>query len=137
MTLSLERIKQLAPPNYFDEGTVEFWGSKILDTDNEHQLFIESIDDFYRTKKLYMVKCISLAGDMITIEPKTITDDAMHFPSEQTARDFREKISRIIPETHKDIQYAEYTADDGVFQLTNKTGQVILLNTNNMTVTAL
>lgn len=55
-------IKNKGVSHFFDEDATEFWNSRIESTLTKNGLFLESIDDFYRTKRLYTVNCFSLDG---------------------------------------------------------------------------
>ena len=126
-----ELIKLTERIHYFDQETMEFWGSEILSEPNEKQLFIEAIDDFYATKKLYMVKCVSLSGEIITVEPRSAEPE--HFPTKEAASEFRDKITRLIP--FNDISHCDLTYDAGVFKLTNAANnETIYLDVNKMKI---
>ena len=56
------RIKNKGVSHFFDEDATEFWNSRIESMLTKNGLFLESIDDFYRTKRLYTVNCFSLDG---------------------------------------------------------------------------
>ena len=81
-------IKNKGVSHFFDEDTTEFWNSRIESTLTKNGLFMESVDDFYRTKRLYVVNCFSLDGhihslalfkDNVSYEMFDSRDDAQRF----------------------------------------------------------
>lgn len=81
-------IKNKGVSHFFDEDATEFWNSRIESTLTKNGLFLESVDDFYRTKRLYVVNCFSLDGhihplalfkDNVSYEMFDSRDDAQRF----------------------------------------------------------
>ena len=123
----VELTKRSGNTYYFDENTIEFWNS-ILETrwSDDNQMFIESVDNFDRTKRMYMVKMIALDGNIITFS--TPDKDPEHFPDITTAYIFRAAIRTLIPDDFENIQHCDYHIDPVTHKQTYK-----LINTNNET----
>ncbi len=79
--------------SYFDKKTVEFWNSKIEKTADNNGIFVESVDDFDRENRLYLVKAITMQGEIQTIEP----DGTMYsFKSSEEAKSFAKELSDML-----------------------------------------
>lgn len=128
----MKRINEQHGYDYFDKDNASFFGSYIHSSCDEHQLFIESIDDFYKEERLYMVKAMGLDGNIITVEPENIEDTSMHFPTLEMAEKFREDFGRLMGDDFKDIQHCGFTYDKGVFKFVNKEGKERTISANEM-----
>ena len=127
--------------HYFDPETVSFWGAKIHDTPNRWGLFVESYDNFDRTKKLYAVKFFAPNAQVTVIEPAEIGKTYEHFPTLAAARKFRDKLTRALTEAtecyRENIvlrslnEIEEEGLNSGIFILRNEQGDYIKINTNN------
>lgn len=140
---SLAEMKAICEQNgsyYFESDTVKFWGSKVHDPANRWGLFVESTDNFSRTKKLYYVKFFAPSGEVETIEPAEIGKTYKHFPTLAAARRFRDKLTaaldaqtcyreRAVLESLKTIR--EEGLNTGVYELRNEQGETIKVNVNN------
>ena len=56
-----EAIKkyQSTGKHFFDEDTIEFWGTKLESDLFDNRCFVTSEDDFYKTKRLFTVRQFS------------------------------------------------------------------------------
>lgn len=143
MIMSLAAMKESAArvgSHYFEPDTIKFWGAKVHDTANRYGLFVESIDDFSRTKKLYCVK-MWLDGYAYTVEPHEIGETYEHFATLKGARKFRDKLTKALDSAAEcyrenavisDIcEIYENGCNSGVYTLKNSAGDTIEINTNN------
>ena len=104
MELSYNKMKSLSEKTgspYFSKDSIEFWNSKIESEADEHQLFIESTDDFYGKERQYRVKCIGLDGKICTISPN-------HFNTLAEAEQFRQRFEYLMGD-YCDINHCEYS----------------------------
>lgn len=127
--------------HYLDPDTISFWGSKTIDTPNIWGLFVESYDNFDRTKKLYAVKFFAPNARVTAIEPAEIGETYEHFPTLATARRFRDRLTRALTEATecyrenevlkslKEIE--EEGLNTGIYVLRNEQGDYIKVNVNN------
>lgn len=127
--------------HYFDDDIIEFWGSKVHDAANKWGLFIESIDDYSRTKKLFMVKFMSNDGYITTVEPAEQAKTYEHFSTYDEAKKFRHKLNIALNDAAKSYREGkvleslcrveEEGYQTGVFILSNEDGESFKVNTNN------
>lgn len=128
----MKRINEQHGYDYFSKENALFFGSSIHSPCDEHQLFIESIDDYYKEERLYMVKVMGLDGSIITIEPDNIEDTSMHFPTLEMAERFREDFGRLMGDDFRDIQHCDFTYDKGIFKFVNKEGEEKTISANEI-----
>lgn len=145
MSISINEMKATAEAKgkfYFAPDTVAFWGSRIHTAPNRYNLFVESYDNFDRTRKLYAVRHFSEAtGDLETIEPAEIGQTYEHFPTLAAAKAFMHRLTIALNAAAKCYRekavltdISEVTEDglnSGIYNITNAAGDSIQINTNN------
>lgn len=52
MNLTIKEISERFP-QYFAKGEIKYWGSKFETEPNKHNIFIESVDNFDKTMRIY------------------------------------------------------------------------------------
>lgn len=127
--------------HYLDKDSIKFFGAKIHDYPNKYRLFIESINNFDSTKRLYMVRFFDYNGQVETIEPSDIAATYEHFSTLKEARAFRHKLVLALNAAAKCyrenavltnlIACREKGFNSGVYTLKNGYGDTIEINTNN------
>lgn len=65
MAMSIDELKERAS-YYFTNNNDSYWGSKIESPPDEHNMFIESIDNFQKTQRIYLVKFINIITNKIS-----------------------------------------------------------------------
>lgn len=64
----MKRICKMRGKHQFDEETMKFWGSEIIREPNKYGLYIESVDNFFRTAKIYNLKAFDCnTGEVVTL----------------------------------------------------------------------
>lgn len=116
--------------NYFNKETVEFWNSKIEKTADDNGIFVESVDDFDRENRLYLVKAISMQGEIQTIEP----DGTMYsFNSSEEAKSFAKELSDMLGKgfgLSKEIK--ENLKNKGEYTFVNAKDEGLTINTSEI-----
>lgn len=128
--------------HFFDKESMRFWGSRIHAAPNKYGFFIESHDNFDRTRKLFTVRFFAEKTGRVCdcIEPADIAATYEHFSTLTEARAFRDKLTNALDDAKKCYREKEVlTAIDeimeegfnsGIFKV--KSGdKYILINTNN------
>lgn len=136
MEMTVKQMKALTEKrgsHYFSPETIRHWGSRIVSPANEHQFFVEECDDFYKTKKLFAVKCIAIDGRITTV--KAAGNDADSMLSEQSALKFRDDICNIITDEFTDVKECSITKQEGVYLIRNTVGGTARLDLNKMVFT--
>lgn len=98
----MKRINKEKGYCYFSPDTIRFMGAKIITAPNRFGIFVDSYDNFDRTKKLYKV-CIfsAISGKIYDVEPAKIAETYEHFPTKADALRFREKLTAAFAESCK------------------------------------
>ena len=127
--------------HYFDRDSIKFWGSKVHTAPNKYRLFIESHDNFDRTKKLYTVRFFNVCGSISTIEDAKTAETYEHFESLEKAKTFLKNLTKALDNSCScwrennvisDIaEMHEKGLNSGIFIITNTKGETIEINTNN------
>ena len=116
--------------SYFDKKTVEFWNSKIEKTADNNGIFVESVDDFDRENRLYLVKAITMQGEIQTIEP----DGTMYtFKSPEEAKFFAKELSDMLGKgfgLSKEIK--ENLKNKGEYTFVNAKDEGLTINTSEI-----
>jgi hypothetical protein len=116
--------------SYFDKKTVEFWNSKIEKTADNNGIFVESVDDFDRENRLYLVKAISMQGEIQTIEP----DGTMYtFKSPEEAKSFAKELSDMLGKGFglpKEVK--ENLKTKGEYTFVNAKNEELTINTSEI-----
>lgn len=116
--------------SYFDKKTVEFWNSKIEKTADDNGIFVESVDDFDRENRLYLVKAITMQGEIQTIEP----DGTMYsFNSSEEAKSFAKELSDMLGKgfgLSKKIK--ENLKNKGEYTFVNAKDEELTINTSEI-----
>ncbi len=116
--------------SYFNKETVEFWNSKIEKTADNNGIFVESVDDFDRENRLYLVKAITMQGEIQTIEP----DGTMYtFKSPEEAKSFAKELSDILGKGFglpKEIK--ENLKNKGEYTFVNAKDEGLTINTSEI-----
>ena len=89
----MKRILRKTGSHYFDSDTIDFWGSQIESRLNKNGLFMESIDDFYRERRLYKVCCFASEGHVYQID---FTPEEPLFKTKDSAHKFMNMLSIIL-----------------------------------------
>ena len=144
LELSLSEMKAKCRQHgsfYLDPDTVRFWGGKIYDTPNKWGLFVESYDNFDRSRKLYAVKFFSPTASVLAIEPTEIGKTYEHFPDLASARGFRKKLTKALDRAaacyregailNSLTEIREEGFNSGIYRFQNEEGDYFLVNTNN------
>ena len=142
MTIAeMKAINKAKGYHFFDKDSMRFWGSKVCTAPNKYRLFIESHDDFSRTKKLYTVCFFNVCGSIEIIEPANIAATYEHFESLEIAKSFLKKLTKALDNSREcwrennvlsDIaEMREKGFGSGVFTIANTKGETIEINTNN------
>lgn len=142
MTIAeMKAINKAKGYHFFDKDSMRFWGSKVHTAPNKYRLFIESHDDFSRTKKLYTVRFFNVCGSIEIIEPANIAATYEHFESLESAKAFLEKLTKALDNSRdcwrennvlSDIaEMREKGFRSGVYTIANSRGETIEINTNN------
>ena len=93
----MKKISKAADKHYFDKDALEFWGSKFECEPNTNNIFVESVDDFYKKDRLYKVMSFTLDGRTHDIKPMQVEKNSpCFFTTLQSALDFRDKLSDCI-----------------------------------------
>ena len=127
--------------HYFTPETIRFWGGKVHDSANKWGLFIESFDNFDRTRKLFAVKFIGPDGYITSVEPAEQGKTYEHFATYEDAKAFRHKMTIALNKAAKSFRESkvletlctieEEELHTGIYILTNATGESIKVNTND------
>ena len=137
----MKRINKEKGYYYFSPDTIRFMGAKIITAPNRFGIFVDSYDNFYRTRKLFKVCIFSeISGRIYDIEPAAIAETYEHFPTKADALKFREKLTAAFADACKcyrekavltaidDIQ--EEGLNSGIFTI--RSGEkAIEINTND------
>lgn len=127
--------------HFFDRDSMRFWGSKVHTAPNKYRLFIESHDNFDRTKKLYTVRFFNVCGSIEIVEDAKTAETYEHFESLEKAKLFLQKLTKALDNSRdcwrennvlSDIvEIREEGFRSGVFTIANTKGETIEINTNN------
>ena len=142
MTIAeMKAINKAKGYHFFDKDSMRFWGSKVRTAPNKYRLFIESHDNFDRTKKLYTVRFFNVCGSIKIIEPANIAETYEHFESLENAKDFLKKLTKALDNSRECWRENNVLSDiaemrekgfrSGVFTVANTKGETIEINTNN------
>lgn len=126
----MKNLTQRHGNSYFDKETVEFWNSKIEKTADDNGIFVESVDDFDRENRLYLVKAITMQGEIQTIEP----DGTMYtFKSSEEAKSFAKELSDMLGKGFglaKEIK--ENLKNKGEYTFVNAKDEELTINTSEI-----
>lgn len=127
--------------HFFDRDTMHFWGSKIHSAPNKYGLFIESHDNFDRTRKLYRVCIFTGKCTVETIEDSEIANTYEHFSTIGEAREFLRQLTKAFNEACTCYREKAVLSDiaevrnkgfkSGIYTIANTKGETIEVNTNN------
>lgn len=142
MTIAeMKAINKAKGYHFFDKDSMRFWGSKVYTAPNKYRLFIESHDNFDRTKKLYTVRFFNVCGSIEIIEPANIAETYEHFESLENAKDFLKKLTKALDNSRECWRENNVLSDiaemrekgfrSGVYVISNTKGEAIEINTNN------
>ena len=92
----------------FDDDTMEWWGATILTPPDRYGIYIESIDNFNREKKIYCVK----AYDKRTGE--SICFNSIENEQFNTYEEATECVHRIWSQIISGFDHFDYNYDGGV-----------------------
>lgn len=126
----MKALTQRHGNSYFDKKTVEFWNSKIEKTADDNGIFVESVDDFDRENRLYLVKAITMQGEIQTIEP----DGTMYsFNSPEQAKSFAKELSDMLGKGFglpKEVK--ENLKSKGEYTFVNAKDEELTINTSEI-----
>lgn len=142
MTISeMKAINKEKGYYFFDKDSMKFWGSKIHTAPNKYRFFIESHDNFDRTKKLYTVRFFNVCGSIEIVEDAKTAETYEHFESLEKARTFLKKLTKALDNSRNCWRENNVLSDiaeirkkgfnSGVFTIANTKGETIEINTNN------
>lgn len=127
--------------HFFDRDTMRFWGSKIHTAPNKYGLFIESHDNFDRTRKLYRVCIFTGKCTVETIEDSEIANTYEHFSTIGEAREFLRQLTKAFDEActcyrEKSVltdiyDVIEEGCNTGIFKIIGNNTEEVKINTNN------
>ena len=77
--------------HYFDSDTIKFWGSRVVEVDEQDNgviLFIDSIDNYNKSAKIYKISALSETGDIYSITFFNDKDEALVLYKTLLAKNF-------------------------------------------------
>lgn len=133
MEMNLSQMKELSLKHdkyYFDSDNVKFFDSRVIKTANRNQLFIECYNKTEPAQRCYLVKIITTAGEIDTIDPAEL--DGVHFPTLEAAQAFRERLSAELGREYEEIALCIKLFGDhaGFYTFTNNNGDKKTIDTN-------
>lgn len=87
----------------FDRNTMKFWGAEVLTDPDKYGIYLESIDNYSREKKIFCVKAYDKRnGDVTTFNDVS----AEKFATKEEAENYANKIRMQIKGKFDHFEYA-------------------------------
>ena len=136
--MTTDDMLALSRDYHFSKETVKFWNSQIHTSPDQYGLFIESCDNWSRTKRIYSVKSFD-PNKGVAWTLSNFSDE--EFKSLNKARSFLKKVEDALDaidcfrekEILNKFSHIEpdYTCPTGVWQVLSIDGEHFQINTNN------
>lgn len=131
--MTIRQMKYLLGRNgndYFAENNIEMFDSKIEIPPDNNGFLVESTNDLFSNRRLYMVKSFTSEGDIRTIEPAKVAETYEHFPSLDEAKSFMTLLTKAVGGFGLSSSIKEVAVNSGEFIFRNSEGEQMAIDTN-------
>ena len=136
--MSITEMKSLSQDYYFSKDTIRFWNSVVLTSPDQYGLFIEAVDNWNRTKRIFSVKSF----DPYQGKVWTLTNfKAEEYDNLKKAKEFLGKVEAALDtlDSYRELSILKqfshieprYEDPAGIWEIIATNGDYFVVNTNN------